>query len=86
MNNDNEANDANDNSDELFVGQPETERQELLRRRREFEQERQMLLQERAQLLLETQQERVENRCIIEQPTIIPVIPMVGFLLVLERD
>jgi len=28
----------------------------------------------------------VENRRIIEQPTIIPVIPMVGFLLVLEED
>jgi len=31
MNNDNEANDANDNGDGHNVGQPETERQELLR-------------------------------------------------------
>jgi len=31
MNNDNEANDANDNGNELYVGLSETERQELLR-------------------------------------------------------
>jgi hypothetical protein len=47
MNNDNEANDVNDNDNELYVGLPETERQELLRRRREVQQEIQMLRQER---------------------------------------
>jgi len=57
MNNDNEANDANDNGNELHVGLPETERQELLRRRRELEHKCQMLLQEQAQLLLEQQQQ-----------------------------
>jgi len=57
MNNDNEANDANDNGNELYVGLPEMERQELLRRRRKFEHERQLLLQERAQLLLEQQRQ-----------------------------
>jgi len=31
MNNDNETNDANDNGNELHVGLPEMERQELLR-------------------------------------------------------
>ena len=31
MNNDNETNDANDNDNELHVGLPEMERQELLR-------------------------------------------------------
>jgi len=35
MNDDNEANDANDNGEELNVGLPETERQELERLRRE---------------------------------------------------
>ena len=55
MNNDNGANDANDHGDGHIVGQPETERQELLWLRREVEQERQRLLQERAQLLLERQ-------------------------------
>jgi len=39
MNNDNEANDANNNGEELGVGLPETERQELLRLRREVQQE-----------------------------------------------
>ena len=39
MNDDNEANDANDNGKELDVGLPETERQELLRLRREVQQE-----------------------------------------------
>jgi len=58
MNNDNRANDANDNSDALFVGLAETERQELLRRRREFERERQQLLQEQVQLLLEQQRKK----------------------------
>jgi len=55
MNNDNEANDANDNGDELYVRQPETERQELLRLRREFEQARQQMLREREQLLRDIQ-------------------------------
>jgi len=38
MNNDNEANDANDTNgdgEDFYVGLPETERQELLRQRRE---------------------------------------------------
>jgi len=60
MNNDNEANDGNDNGDELYVGQPETERQELLRLRREFEQARQQMLQEREQLLRDIQRLRQE--------------------------
>jgi len=55
MNNDNEANDANDNGDELYVGLLETERQELLHRRREVQHEIQMLRQERERLLLERQ-------------------------------
>jgi len=55
MSNDNEANDANDNDNELFVGQPETERQELLRLRREFEQARQRILQEQERLLRDIQ-------------------------------
>ena len=59
MNNDNRANDANDNGDELYVDFPETERQELLRRRLEFGRERQLLLQEQAELLLEQQQQQL---------------------------
>jgi len=55
MNNDNEANGDNDNGNELYVGQPETERQELLRLRRDFEQARQRILQEREQLLRDIQ-------------------------------
>jgi len=39
MNNDNGANDTNDNGDGHNVGQPEMERQELLRLRCEVEQE-----------------------------------------------
>jgi len=46
MNNDNEGNDTNDNGDELYVGLPEMERQELLWLRREFEQARQRMLLE----------------------------------------
>jgi len=46
MNNDNEANDANDNGEDFDVGLPETERQELERLRRE-----------RAQQILELRQE-----------------------------
>jgi len=59
MNNGNRANDTNDNGDELHVNFPETERQELLRRRLKFERGRQLLLQERAQLLLEQQQQQL---------------------------
>jgi len=78
MNNDNEANDANDNGNELYVGLPETERQQLLRRRGEVQQEIQMLRQEREQLLLERQrqlllleqqqllQEQVEQRSLFQ--------------------
>jgi len=57
MNNDNEANDANDNGEELYVGLPEAERQELLRQRRETAHEIQLLRQERERLLLEWQQQ-----------------------------
>jgi len=57
MNNDNEANDANDNGEELYVGLPEAERQELLRQRREIAHEIQLLRQEREWLLLERQQQ-----------------------------
>jgi len=57
MNNDNEANDANDNGEELYVSLPETERQELLHQKREIAQEIQLLRQERERLLLERQQQ-----------------------------
>jgi len=60
MNNDNGANDTNDNGDGHNVGQPEMERQELLRLRREFEQVRQRTLQEREQLLEDIQHLRQE--------------------------
>jgi len=53
INNDNEANDANDNGEELNVGLPETERQELLRQRRETQRAIPLLRQERDRLLLE---------------------------------
>jgi len=46
MNNDDEANNANDNGEDFDVGQPETERQELEHLRRE-----------RAQQILELRQE-----------------------------
>jgi len=60
MNNDNEANDANDandNGEELYVGLPETERQELLCQRRERAREIQLLRQEQDRLLLERQRQ-----------------------------
>ena len=57
MNNDNEANDANDNGEDFDVGLPETERQELIRLRREVALEIQRLRQERDQLLLERQRQ-----------------------------
>jgi len=67
VNNDNRANDANDNGnndngDKLVVGQPETERQELLRPRREFEQARQRMPQEQEQLLRDIQRLRQETQ------------------------
>jgi len=46
MNNDNEANDVNDDGEELYLGLPEAERQELLRQRRETAHEIQLLRQE----------------------------------------
>jgi len=57
MNNDNEANDANDNGEELYVGLLETERQELLRQRCEIAHEIQLLRQEQERLLLERQRQ-----------------------------
>jgi len=57
MNNNNEANDANDNGEEFDVGLPETERQELQRLRREVQQEIARLHQERDWLLAERQRE-----------------------------
>jgi len=65
MNNDDEANDANDNGEDFNVGRPEmerrlpeTERQELERLRRERAQQILELRQEREQLLLEIQRLR----------------------------
>jgi len=57
MNNDNEAKDANDNGGDFDVGLLETERQELIRLRREVALEIQRLRQERDQLPLEQQRE-----------------------------
>jgi len=59
MNNNNGGNEVNDNGDGHNAGQLETERQELVRLRREHELQQQVLLQEREQLLLEIQQERI---------------------------
>jgi len=54
MNNDNRANDANDNGNELFVNRlSEAKTQEWPRRQRECDREQQELLQERARLLWE---------------------------------
>ena len=53
MNNDNEANDANDDGENFDVGLPEAERQELIRLRHEVVLEIQRLRQEQDQLLLE---------------------------------
>jgi len=58
MNNDDEANDANDNGEDFNVGLPETERQELERLRRERARLILELRQEREQLLLENQRLR----------------------------
>jgi len=79
MNNDNEANDANNDGEELYVGLPEPERQELLRQRRKVAREIQLLRQERDRLLLERQrqlllleqrrqlEEQAETRCIWQE-------------------
>jgi len=69
MNNDNEANDANDNGEELYVGLPETERQELLHQRREVAREIQLLRQERDRLLLEQQRQLalLEQRRLLQE-------------------
>jgi len=69
MNNDDEANDANDNGEDFDVGLPETERQELIRRRHEVALEIQTLHQERDQLLLERQRERelLEQHCLLQE-------------------
>ena len=70
---DNEANDANDNGEELNVGLPETERQELERLRREravlVQQEIVRLRQENAQLRAERQreQELLEQRRLLQR-------------------
>ena len=75
MNNDDEANDANDNGEELNVGlpEPETERQELERLRRErmmlVQQEIVRLRQENAQLRAERQREleMLEQRRLLQR-------------------
>jgi len=63
----NEANDANDNGEDFDVGLPETERQELMRLRREVALEIQRLRQEGDQLLLERQRELelLEQCCLL---------------------
>jgi len=59
MNNDEEANNANDNGEDFDVGLPETERQELMRLRHERAQQILVLRrQEREQLLLERERLR----------------------------
>jgi len=69
MNNDNEANDANDNGEDFDVGLPEMERQELIHLRREVALEIQRLRQERDQLLLERQRQLVllEQRRVLRE-------------------
>jgi len=69
MNNDDEANDANDNGEDFYVGLPETERQELLRQRREVAREIQVLRQERDRLLLEQQRQQLllEQRRLLQE-------------------
>jgi len=59
MNDDNKANDADDDGEELNVGLPETERQEpeRLRRGREVQQEIVRLRRENAKLRAERQRE-----------------------------
>jgi len=89
MNNDNEANDTNDNGEELYVGLPETERQELLRQRCEIAHEIQLLRQERERLLLEQQrqllllerqrqlEEQAETRRLFQEDAKVRLAPMV---------
>jgi len=71
VNNDDEANDANDNGDDFDVGLPETERQELMRLRHEVALEIKRLCQERNRLLLERQREQellaLQRRLLQEQ-------------------
>jgi len=69
MNNDNEANHANDNGKELYVGLPETERQELLHPRREVQREIVLLRQEGGRLLLEGQRQMqlLEQRQLLQE-------------------
>jgi len=69
MNNDDEANDANDNGKDFEVSLPEMERQELIRLRREVALEIQRLRQERDQLLLERQRqlELLEQRRLLRE-------------------
>jgi len=69
MNNENEANDANDNGEELCVGLPETERQELMHQRREVQREILLLRQEREWLLLERQRQMqlLEQRRLLQE-------------------
>jgi len=73
MNNNNEANETNDNGEELDVGLPEMERQELQRLRREVQQEIQQeiirLRQENAWLRAERQRELelLEQRRLLQQ-------------------
>jgi hypothetical protein len=73
MNNDDGANNANDNGEELNVGLPETERQELERLRREravlVQQEIVRLRQENARLRAERQreQELLEQRRLLQR-------------------
>jgi len=69
MNNDNEANDANDNGEGFDVGLPETGKQELILLRHEVALEIQRLRQERDQLLLERQRqlELLEQRRLLRE-------------------
>ena len=81
MNNDDEANDANDNGEDFNVGLPETEKQELIGLRHEVALEIQRLRQEQDQLLLERQRELelLEQRCLLrEQMQRDQMIPMLG--------
>jgi len=69
MNNDDEANNANDNGEDFDAGLPEMERQELARLRREVALEIQRLRQEQDQLLLERQRELelLEQRRLLQE-------------------
>jgi len=69
MNNDDEDNDANDNGEDFYVGLPETERQKLIRQRREVAHEIQMLRREQDRLLLEQQRQLLllEQRRLLQE-------------------